>query len=63
MNDFITNFERFGKALKHYQWIFNNGLIVTLILLPVLVILMKYAGITITVLTSLIYLIGKYVIH
>ena len=45
-DDFISKFERFGKALKQYQWWFQNPLTSFIILLAIALVV-SIAGIPI----------------
>jgi len=44
--DFISKFDRFGQALKHYEWLLNNPFIIFLLILTIALAL-GYLGISI----------------
>ena len=58
-HNFITEFGRFGKRLKHYKWIFENKLITSIIMIVFLCGMIQIAGITITVVTALVALVKQ----
>lgn len=56
--DFISKFDRFGQALKHYEWLLNNPPIVFIVFLGITLII-SYFGIPIDPIVSLMTALTK----